>query len=299
MLPLVSIITPSFNQGSFLEATILSVLEQDYKNIEYLVIDGGSNDNSVEIIKKYDEKISYWVSEKDNGQADAINKGFLKAKGDYLCWVNSDDLLYPDFISRRINEFKQHPGVEMIYGDVDQGWELQNKFKRKGKQQTYEEMLSTCIIRVPQMSAVWSRKALNIIGLLNTKLNVLLDWEYILRTTKHVQILYSPGSVAFFRQHEDSKSVKHSLKWVEEIETYYSMLFEREKFGKRFRRLTQVNMYFYCAEIFKEDLDTDNENAYWSKAKNVSSWQYFKRIIKNRIVSVLVKIKKALHHGRK
>ncbi len=93
--PRISIVTPSFNQGHFIEETILSIINQDYPDIEYIVIDGGSTDNTVEIIKKYSDKIKYWVSEKDKGQADALNKGFVHATGDICCYLNSDDCFYP------------------------------------------------------------------------------------------------------------------------------------------------------------------------------------------------------------
>ena len=94
--PKISVITPSYNQGIYIEETIQSVLNQNYPNLEYIIIDGGSNDSTVEVIKKYESKIDFWVSEKDKGQADAINRGFAKATGDILCWLNSDDYFFPD-----------------------------------------------------------------------------------------------------------------------------------------------------------------------------------------------------------
>ena len=116
-LPLVSIVTPSFNQAKFLEKTIISVLSQNYPNIEYMVIDGGSKDGSADIIRKYENKISYWVSENDKGQTDAINKGFKKAKGIYCSYLNSDDVLAPDSVTKIVNAFLKNPDAGVVYGD--------------------------------------------------------------------------------------------------------------------------------------------------------------------------------------
>src|ERR1035437_4288596 len=119
MYPKISVITPSFNQGKYLESTIKSVLEQDYPNLEYIVIDGGSEDNSVEIIKKYEKHLAYWESVKDKGQSHAINKGFAIATGEILAWLNSDDTYEQNAIYNIAEWFRKYPELDFIYGDVN------------------------------------------------------------------------------------------------------------------------------------------------------------------------------------
>jgi len=116
--PKISIVTPSYNQAQFLERTILSVLNQNYPNLEYIIIDGGSTDGSVEIIKKYEKYISYWVSEKDRGQSHALNKGFEKANGELVGWQNSDDLYLPGAFKKVIEVFKNKPDYDVYFGNV-------------------------------------------------------------------------------------------------------------------------------------------------------------------------------------
>ena len=115
MTPLVSIVTPSLNQGHFIEETIQSVLNQDYPNIEYLVLDGGSTDNTLEILRKYEGCLK-WLSETDGGQSHAINKGFARASGDWMAWINSDDVLYPGALAAIARAADRDPGAGLIYG---------------------------------------------------------------------------------------------------------------------------------------------------------------------------------------
>lgn len=115
--PKISIVTPSYNQGMFLEQTILSVLDQDYPNLEYIIIDGGSTDNSVEIIKKYEHQLAYWVSEPDRGQSHALNKGFQKVTGDIVGWINSDDVYFSSDVFKKVAIwFQEHPEFDACYG---------------------------------------------------------------------------------------------------------------------------------------------------------------------------------------
>jgi len=204
-MQLVSIITPSYNQASYLEQTIQSVLGQDYPRVEYLVIDGASTDGSVEIVKKYENRLAYWISEKDRGQADAINKGLARAKGDILAWLNSDDYYLPNTISAVVKCFEENPDVVMVYGDmlaVNGNGQTINVIKYK--QLALEDLI--CFQIIGQSSVFFRRSALEKTGLLDTSFHFMLDHHLWIRLAQQGRILHVPQVWSAARYHAEAKN---------------------------------------------------------------------------------------------
>jgi glycosyltransferase involved in cell wall biosynthesis len=202
---LVSIITPSFNQARYLEATIQSVLSQGYAPIEYILIDGASTDGSVDIIRKHKDRFAYWVSEKDNGQAEAINKGLVRAKGEIVAWLNSDDYYLPKTISEVVKGFEENPDILMVYGDVlavDEQGQTINVLKYR--QLTFEDLL--CFQIIGQPSVFFRRIALEKAGLLDASLHFLLDHHLWLRIAQQGKILHVPQTWSAARYHAEAKN---------------------------------------------------------------------------------------------
>lgn len=214
--PLVSIITPSFNQEAFLEQTLLSVLNQDYPNIEYWVIDGGSTDNSLEIIRQYAPKLAGWVSEKDRGQADGVNKGFAKATGEIIGWLNSDDLYYPGAIANAVEAFRLHPEASFVFSDVESIDENGIAFNKMHYGDWKLADLMTFKI-IGQPGVFMRREVLEQAGYLDLSYNYLLDVQLWLRMAAIAEPNYVPGQVwAAARIHSDAKNVAHAEKFGEE-----------------------------------------------------------------------------------
>jgi len=205
MQSLISIITPSFNQAPFLEQAIRSVLEQDYSNIEYIVIDGGSYDGSVDIVKTYADKLAYWVSEKDSGQAEAINKGLARSTGDIIGWLNSDDYYLSNNLSEVVKVFDDNPDVILVYGDmfaVDENGHTINVLKYK--QLTLQDLL--CFQIIGQPAVFFRREAFDRAGGLDTSFHYLLDHQLWIRVAQHGKILHVPQMWSAARYHKSAKN---------------------------------------------------------------------------------------------
>lgn len=205
-LPRITIVTPSFNQGRFLAATIESVLSQGYQNLEYIVIDGGSTDGSVDIIKQYIDRLAYWVSEPDNGQADAIIKGFQRSSGQIMGWLNSDDLLLPDCLTTVARTFIESPNTQMMYGNIliidEYGHVL--KYSRQFQVGFHELYYGSHIIN--QEATFWTRGLYAKAGGLNGNLSYAMDYDLWVRMAAISRPVHIPRHLAAFRRHAAQKT---------------------------------------------------------------------------------------------
>ena len=220
--PLVSIVTPSFNQAQFLEQTILSVLEQDYPHIEYLIVDGGSTDGSRELIQRYAPHLTWWVSEPDQGQTDAINKGFSHARGEILAWLNSDDTYQPGAISQAVEYLQSHPEVGMVYGDanlIDASGNIIGKFPAR---QTDYRRLRRGYVHIPQQASFFQASLWKQVGPLDPSFYFAMDYDLWVRLARISEIHYCPNLWADFRLHGSGKSVVADNRcWPEMLRVHY------------------------------------------------------------------------------
>lgn len=223
-LPLVTIVTPSFNQASYLEETIKSVLGQTYPHIEYIIMDGGSTDGSVDIIKKYEDKLGYWESVKDKGQTDAINKGFNRAKGDILAWLNSDDTYASSHtVADAVNYLVAHPETALVYADCDFINEAGDVIGKFASRQTDYAKLRSGFVHIPQQTMFFRAKYWKELGPLDPSFYFAMDYDLWVRIAKQAPLHYLPGKTwANFRIHTSSKTnVNDERGWKEMLRVHY------------------------------------------------------------------------------
>ncbi len=234
--PKLSIVTPTYNQGQYIEETIQSVLEQNYPKLEYIIIDGGSTDRTVEIIKKYERHLSYWISEPDKGQAHAINKGLKRSTGDIFNWLNSDDYLTPNALTVIANAFtEQNPDAvagQTIYfkGEVCEPPIQLSGLKAK-KLMRWDKGVAFV------QPGLWLKTdQIHACGGIDENFHYAFDWDMVIRYLhKFKKVSYVSQPLVYFRLHEESKTVSHSTLFAKEEESILDKLSKMEEFKGLYR----------------------------------------------------------------
>ena len=215
--PLVTIVTPSYNQGCFIRATIESVLSQDYPHVEYIIMDGGSTDETASVVKDYASRLTF-ISEKDRGQSHAINKGFRMAQGSILGWLNSDDLYLPGCIRTAVDAFQRNAAAGAVYGEgylIDYSGNTSCRFPHTEAFNLWRLVyLSDYIL---QQSVYFRKDVLDDLGYLDEDLHYTMDWDLLIRIGMKYQLEYVPEYMGCLREYPEAKSFSGGVARVREI----------------------------------------------------------------------------------
>lgn len=216
--PLISIVTPSLNQGRFIEATIRSVLEQDFPNIEYIVMDGGSTDGTLDVLRKYEDRLT-WVSEPDGGQSDAIHRGYLRSRGSILAWLCSDDLYEPGAVSAGVAALTSDPNLALVYGNASLVDETGEGIEAYPSVEPFDlGRLINDVDFIVQPATFFTRSAYMAVGGLNPTLHWAMDYDLWIKLGARYPVKYVPEPWAKIRLHEDAKTGTGGLPRLLEIE---------------------------------------------------------------------------------
>lgn len=280
-IPHVSIITPSYNQADFLEYTIQSVLKQDYLNLEYGIVDGGSTDGSLDILKKYDPHLSWWISEPDQGQAQAINKGIGRTSGDIIAWVNSDDIYLPNAIKQAVTAIEEFD-VDLVYGDavtIDEAGYLLNEliFSDWG----LPDLLRFRVICQPSVfmkRAVWEE-----VQGLSSDLHFMLDHQLWIKIASRFRVKHIPSLWAASRSHGQAKNVAFAAGFSDEI----------------LQLLTWIETDTNLADLFEEDQNRIKGGAYRLSARYLLDGDFPAKSFKQYCQAIRFWPSYALKHWRR
>ncbi|MFP4296919.1 MAG: glycosyltransferase family 2 protein [Spirulinaceae cyanobacterium] len=248
--PQISIVTPSYNQGQFIEATIRSILLQGYPNLEFIIIDGGSSDNTLDIIKKYEPWIAVWVSEGDRGQSDALNKGFKKATGQLIGWQNSDDIYDPNAFYYAAQTLKENPEADIIYGNlnfIDESGKVIKPYPiTEAKIENMIPYSGIC-----NHSVFYTQRIFQENNFINDSLRHCMDQEFILRLMiKSYSFVYESKIVANWRIHGDSKSSQQTLNWAKEAFALCEEVYQNPNLDATIRAKSKDCLYGLCRDNF-------------------------------------------------
>ncbi len=263
----ITIITPSLNQGVYLESTIRSILDQNYPNLEYFVIDGGSTDASVDIIKKYEDQIDYWVSEKDHGQSDAINKGIRRATGNIITWVNSDDMLQPGILSK-ITKYFNDRDVGLIFGKtISFGDNMLEKISNYDLYD-FDAKLLGCVA-FPQPASFFRASILEEQGLLDESLHYGMDYDLFVRIALNYQIRPIDEIVSLNRYHPESKSIANTFNFALDWAKVFSRLLRSFDFTE------ELVLELKALKIYHEGCDYYKTGREYNKSDLQRAYLYF------------------------
>ncbi|CAN5454414.1 hypothetical protein BH09BAC1_BH09BAC1_00830 [soil metagenome] len=244
-LPKISIITPSYNQGHYIEETIVSIIGQGYPNLEYIIIDGGSKDGTVDVIKKYEEHITYWVSEKDAGQSDAINKGLKMATGDIVAWLNSDDIYTPGTLKVIGELFASNPETGIAYGDVE-------SFFPDGKTEIWKNDFQApdffSRVSIHQPGVFWRRDLHDVYGYLDASFYYLMDYDLWARLFFNVQSKRVNQVLARFRVHDNAKTGNNPIGLYDDYRRVISRIGRSLPDGSLLAKLKHLGVYHNTEE---------------------------------------------------
>jgi glycosyltransferase involved in cell wall biosynthesis len=301
LYPKISIVTPSYNQGEYLEETILSVLDQGYPDLEYIIIDGGSTDNSVDIIKKYEKHLTYWVSEPDQGMYHALNKGFSISSGQIMAWINSSDLYCPWALSIVADVFCQLSEVKWLTSGFPMVWDEKSRaIKCKEiagfSQQSFLDgrhlnVLPNFLWVIQQESTFWRRSLWKKTGgTLSTEFKSAGDFELWSRFFQYTDLYTLGTTLGGFRKHADQKSSDHALYWSEAVDAFethgisdyaqeYLDILKSSRYGKRkiIKQLSNAKEYYRKLSGARQTDTYTFKNIVVSKKEDPVKWKVKRR----------------------